>query len=176
MPIIRNGTTNTNKTALLRSRLIHELREPAVRGFPLVLENQIGQTRKYHVTIIWDEWGDLPLQTRSRIILDAYEEVFPDKTGRISIAQGLTMSEAISLGLFPYKVIALPTRVEESFLRDRVVDALKRRGAIRGQYDLELRYRTVEEAELARAELQKEIPGDFWTIVQEMAPEVWTTT
>jgi hypothetical protein len=166
MPIIRNSTTNSSKSALLTSRLVRELREPGTTGSPLVLENQISQTHRYHVTVIWDEWRDLPLQTRSRIILDAYEDVFPEKTGLISIAQGLTMCEAISMGLFPYKVIALLSRADEP-MRDRALAALKAHGAVRGEHDLELRFRTLDEAERARIELQREVPGELWSVVQE---------
>ncbi|HTW93631.1 MAG TPA: hypothetical protein VMD30_02480, partial [Tepidisphaeraceae bacterium] len=107
MPLIRNGTTNDRRASDLTQQLASELSSPGKTGEPLVYENQIGQTQSYHVTVVWNEWDDFPLQSRSRIILDAYEQAAPEKTGKIRIAMGLTWPEAISMGIFPFSVKAL---------------------------------------------------------------------
>jgi hypothetical protein len=51
-----------------------------------------------HVTVIWDAWKDLDTQTRSRIILDAYEKVEgPTGVLKITLALGLTRGEGETL-------------------------------------------------------------------------------
>jgi hypothetical protein len=174
MPLVRNGTSNTRLVASLTERLSAELHKPRPDGLPLVLENQIAQTAHYHVTVIWDAWQSLPLGSRSRVILDAYGDAFPEKTGKVAIAQGLTMPEAVSMGLFPFKVIALPTRGEAA-VRERAGEALRRRGAINGPHGLELRFRTLDEADRAFTELKAEVPGDVWSLVEETNQESWVT-
>jgi hypothetical protein len=104
------------------------------------------------------------------VILDAYRAADPSKTGRISIAMGVTRQEATSLGLFPYAVVAA-LRQSEQDRRRQVIEALEREGATAGPAGLELRFHTLDEAERAVERLQAAVPGRFWMIVQDSLPE-----
>ncbi len=57
-----------------------------------------------HLYVIWNEWADLPQQTRSEIIMDAYEatQETPNIV-RVTLAMGLTQDEAQKMGL-QYKI------------------------------------------------------------------------
>jgi hypothetical protein len=72
---------------------------------PVLIEEEkparFGTARKpLHLYVIWDEWEDLPQQDRSEIIMDAYEATHatPDIV-RVTLAMGLTKSEARKMGL-----------------------------------------------------------------------------
>lgn len=55
---------------------------------------------RIHVTVIWDRWGDVAPEDRSRIILDAYERVRgPESILNPSAALGLTHADAKKLGV-----------------------------------------------------------------------------
>ena len=167
MALIRNGTTNSARVRELTERLAGEIREAPPHGEPYVYESRIGQTGSYHVTVVWNEWADLPLQARSRIILDAYERADPGKKGRITIAMGLTQAEAGSMGMLPYSVIA-NLKQTEGHLRPRVVQALLNEGAIETPQGPQLRFRTRAEAEQATERLERAMPDVSWGVVQEM--------
>jgi hypothetical protein len=170
MPLIRNGTADAGRLATITRKLSGELQAPGADGQPIIWENAIAQTGRYHVTVVWDEWSDLSLQARSRAILDAYEAADPLKTGKISIAMGLTMREAMSMGMFPFAIIANVRRVDED-VAHRIENAMRSAGAVSSRGGgLELRFHTLEEAERAFARLQDAVPGPFWAITQELEP------
>lgn len=55
-----------------------------------------------HVTVVWNAWADLQPEDRGRVILEAYRQAQgEDKTRHISVALGVTSSEARRLGLVP---------------------------------------------------------------------------
>jgi len=166
MPLIRNGTTDSARVDELTARLADEVRAARLSGQPVIYENEIAQTGTYHVTVVWDDWGRLPLQARSRVILDAYRVADPSKTGKLTIAMGVTRREATSLGLFPYAVVAAFRKSEQDVER-QALDALKREGATPGSTGLELRCHTLDEAERAVERLQAAVPGPFWMIIQD---------
>lgn len=170
MPIIRNGTTDSARVGELTARLADEIRSAHPSGQPVIYENEIAQTGKYHVTVVWDDWARLPLQARSRVILDAYKSADPAKTGKLSIAMGLTQQEAASLGLFPYAIVAA-LRKSDQEKQQKVNEAIAREGAISGPAGLELRFHTRDEAERALERLQAAVPGPFWVIVQDLLPQ-----
>src|ERR1035437_1012465 len=86
----------TGYTALV-VRLEDELTGRATNGPQIVEEEQFGN--RIHVTVIWDAWKDLPPEERGRAIMDAYEHVRHADVLRITIALGLTPSEAERLGV-----------------------------------------------------------------------------
>jgi hypothetical protein len=48
-----------------------------------------------HVTVTWDAWADLDAQTRSEIIVDAFQEVKGEAAiVDLALAMGLTSAEA----------------------------------------------------------------------------------
>ena len=67
---------------------------------PLIIEEQIRLTDRIHVTVIWDLWGKVAPEDRSRIILDACERVRGASAILIlSAALGLTYADAKKLGV-----------------------------------------------------------------------------
>jgi len=170
MPLIRNGTTNGQRVDALTQQLASELRSPKSAGEPAVYEDAIGQTKSFRVTVVWDEWKNLPLQTRSRIILDAYEEAAPEKNGKILVAMGLTRPEAFSMSVFPFSVIALLKNTDPPEIEKKVLAALRNEGAVEIGRELQLRFRTIEEAQQAYERLQNAVPGPHWAISQETTP------
>ena len=67
---------------------------------PLIIEEQIRLTDRIHVTVIWDLWGKVAPEDRSRIILDAYERVRgASAILTLSAALGLTHADTKKLGV-----------------------------------------------------------------------------
>ena len=53
-----------------------------------------------HLYVIWDTWADLPQQERSEIIMESYEATHQSSDiVRVTLAMGLTKSEAKKMGL-----------------------------------------------------------------------------
>ena len=82
----------------LKTRLVDEWSgrsgsEPA----PDILEEQ-DRGRVVHVTVTWDEWADVDAQTRSEIIVDAFQAVKGEQAiVDLALAMGLTSVEAARL-------------------------------------------------------------------------------
>lgn len=67
---------------------------------PLIIEEQTHHSDRTHVTVIWDLWGKVAPEDRSRIILDAYERVRgASAILTLSAVLGLTHAEAKKLGV-----------------------------------------------------------------------------
>ncbi|MEI7880402.1 MAG: hypothetical protein WCI95_05965 [bacterium] len=77
-----------------------ELKEKSVMGpGPRIIEEQQRRGGFIHVTVIWDEWKNVPVEDRGRIIMDAYERERNDVILKITVALGLTSDEAHRLGI-----------------------------------------------------------------------------
>lgn len=74
----------------------------AVQNAPVIIEEAMSPGQSVHVYVIWDEWASVTEEHRSAAILDAYDEA-KGKTAmmNISIAMGLTPTEADRLGIKP---------------------------------------------------------------------------
>jgi len=83
----------------LCDRLIAELRNPQMTGEPdIIIERPSRGT--VHIFVIWADWGELEQMVRSRVILDAYEEVYGiDEVRTVTVAMGLTPNESKRLGV-----------------------------------------------------------------------------
>ncbi len=69
-------------------------------GAPRIYEEALSRSDYSHVTVVWERWKDLGPETRSGIILDAYEKKWGrEKIMKIASALGLTQAEADRLGL-----------------------------------------------------------------------------
>jgi hypothetical protein len=101
MPVRHLKRRPTGKAAEdLRQELIEELRAPRESGQPEVLFEGGGKGQPVHVYVIWDQWGDLPQQERSDVIMDAYEEHYgQDEALNVTVAMGLTSDEARRMGI-----------------------------------------------------------------------------
>ncbi len=79
---------------------LHLMRPDGDPEAPLIIEEQTRLTDRIHVTVIWDLWGKVAPEDRSRIILDAYERVRgASAILTLSAALGLTHAEAKKLGV-----------------------------------------------------------------------------
>jgi hypothetical protein len=58
-----------------------------------------GQFQPVHVYVAWDRWSALDQETRSEIIMRAYEQVDEAKAVRVTLAMGLTKAEARAKGM-----------------------------------------------------------------------------
>lgn len=83
----------------LRTRLIDEWSgRPGPAPLPDILEEKDGRGRVVHVKVTWDEWADLDAQTRSELIVDAFQAVKGEPAiVDLTLAMGLTSGEAARL-------------------------------------------------------------------------------
>ena len=82
----------------LQKRLADEFRHPADE-YPAPFINIERPGASTHLLVVWDDWRDLSQQERSYLILRAYEAAEgPDAAAEVSVAMGLTVSEAEGLG------------------------------------------------------------------------------
>ena len=78
-------------------RLMRPDGDPAA---PLIIEEKMRLSDRIHVTVIWDLWGEVAPEDRSRIILDAYERVRgASAILTLSAALGLTHANAKKVGV-----------------------------------------------------------------------------
>ncbi|MBV9850417.1 MAG: hypothetical protein JO250_12140 [Armatimonadetes bacterium] len=67
---------------------------------PIIIEEETPRGSHLYVRVIWDAWGDVPMEERGRIILDAYQKAQgADAVLKISNVLGLTHAEARRLGV-----------------------------------------------------------------------------
>src|SRR5690348_3797880 len=89
----------------LTERLANELNSGHESGQPIIYEQEY-RTGKIRVTVIWDEWSRMSLEERSAVILHAYEMAEGvEFQGRIALASGLTVPEAVAAGLLTVEII-----------------------------------------------------------------------
>lgn len=161
----------------LRSQLVQELCDeltaaPGKRVEPLILEEIIGPSRSRHIQVIWSRWEHVPDETRTDIILEAYQRTQPDTTaGNIAVAVGLTPDDALALGLLRFNVVPM-WRPSDSLSREDYEKAMdsERHLTLLGNRSRELRYATMTDAEDAVQRLESALPGSHWSIAFEGTP------
>src|SRR5438270_151471 len=104
MPVIRPTVTakvfkDEQRRALIEQLARERAGEPTAKG-PVIFEIPLEATDKIDVLVLWEAWKDVPSETRSDIILEAYKEV----QGKVSQALGVTYQEAIEQHVLPYAV------------------------------------------------------------------------
>jgi hypothetical protein len=140
-------------------------------GQPIILEDGNVNGDSVRVQVVWDRWEELPGELRSAIILDAYATALGEAyRQRIKFALGMTVPEAIEVGLLPFQVI--PARKKDGDpspeeYRKAMIDA----GAslLSGEDRPQLRFATIDDAEAAMERLQEMLPNSRWIIAQEVA-------
>ena len=139
-------------------------------GQPLIVENQIAQTKSIHVVVIWDLWVNLSPAERSKIILEAYAKAkrLADKT--ITVAMGLTSEEAIRMGFLPYSIVVTHRPVDNVSL-NKLMRGMAGVGGVLLKIgtSTQLRFPTMEQAEDAYRQLSRNEPGPYWAIVHEQS-------
>lgn len=158
----------------LVKRLVPELQTAGTDPQPLILEEEIDSTGSRHVHVIWDRWRNLTDEQRAAVIMDAYLiSEGKQAAENITIASGVTVEEALVLGLLPYKVVSARKRHENKPPAAEHKKALlaEARKTLLGEGAKELRYARLEDAEAARKRLEKALPGSQWAVVQEVSIE-----
>lgn len=157
----------------LLAELANELKSSHEAGQPLIEEHVFPKTNAVRVTVIWDKWDTVTDQDRFTIILQAYEQTegraFRD---RIALAIGLTVPEAVELGLLPFQVVTA-LRPGDSVTLEQCRQAMIAQGAslLIDPAKPQLRFATEEEAEACRQRLIRHLPGSepIWVIAKDAA-------
>lgn len=86
--------------------LVEEMKRKELEGVgPKIIVEGYENHGPLHVYVVWDDWKDLPLQERSKVILEAFKEVeSEDDFSRVTIAMGLTSDEAPRFGIEVEKI------------------------------------------------------------------------
>ena len=169
MPVIQTSRRTTpNREAYVRS-LVKEWQGGALAQGPIILVDEIGQTKSLHVVVIWDRWADVPDYERSAIILDAYEKTTNPPGMKVTIAMGLTRSEAMSLGFMPYR-IGTVRQESDPYSLEQLRRAMAKEGAIQTHDGLELAFPSEKLAKEAYERLNSRYPG-VWTLYKRESVE-----
>lgn len=130
---------------------------------PLVHEMRIAGTDVLQVVVLWERWGQVPPQERGPLILEAYEQSQPALLPKITAALGVTVQEALAMGLLPYRVV--PARRKAGAVTDaQLRAALVKEGAIQTPRGLMLCFPSRKSAEDAVRRLAAHVPGPYWAI------------
>jgi len=104
MPVHRHSVhdrrAGDQRYAELRRRLVAEWQSQPGGTPPLpdISEETDRQGRIAHVTVTWDAWDDLDAQTRSELIVDAFQLVHGEPAiVNLTLAMGLTTAERARL-------------------------------------------------------------------------------
>ncbi|QDT39416.1 hypothetical protein [Stratiformator vulcanicus] len=91
----------------LRERLLDELKKPSQGGEPIILE-RIDPEGGHSIDVIWSEWEDIDDAVRAKITSESFEGSVDDVAELADIVHlgSWTPSEAIRMGLMPYRVHA----------------------------------------------------------------------
>ena len=163
--------TSVKPDADLVSRLAIEILENPTTGQPRIYEEEFSPGN-LRVTVLWDDWHDVPMEVRTATILRAYQEAIADDSDkRIRLAMGLTIPEASSAGSLPVGII-LGWRKSDPVPYEVCQKAMIEEGGsvLADPARPLLRFATVEEADACIQRLRSRVPGsdDFWIISQDV--------
>jgi hypothetical protein len=113
----------------------------------------------------------VPGELRSTIILDAYARALGDAyRKKIKLALGMTVPEAIEVGLLPFQIIPARRKDgEPSYEEYRSVMIDAGASLLFGEDRPQLRFATIEDAEAAIERLQEILPKSRWIIAHEVS-------
>ena len=155
----------------LTTELLHELQDPQPFGQPIILEDRTPETSSMRVHVIWDRWEGCLRRVRSAVIADAYRSLnYIQADEQLTVCLGLTVPEAVSIGLLPYEVVSARRRDESPSLAE-YRQAILQVGASTlssGEHP-RLRFAALEDAEAAMEHLLEKLPGSKWIIKQEVS-------
>jgi hypothetical protein len=140
-------------------------------GQPIILEDGSANGESVRVQVVWDRWEAVPGELRSAIILEAYATALGDAyRQKIKLALGVTVPEAVEVGLLPFQIIPARRKGGEpsqEAYRKVMIDA----GAslLFGEDRPQLRFASIEDAEVATERLQEMLPNSRWIITQEVS-------
>jgi hypothetical protein len=163
--------TSIGERQPLTTDLVREIKAPRPMGQPIILEDGNVGGDSVRIQVVWDRWENVAGELRSAIILDAYATALGDEYRRkIKLALGMTVPEAVEVGLLPFQIMTARRRDEEPSCeeyRKAMIDA----GASRllGEDRPQLRFATLDDAEAAMEHLQDMLPKSRWIIAQEVS-------
>jgi hypothetical protein len=171
--IIRPPDSSSPKYAKLVKKLVEELKGDRVGVQPVILEVQIPATGSRHVRVIWDEWERIDDEQRSLIIVEAYTKLEGEEVEeQLTVADGVTPTEALALGLLPFKIVPMRKRDDPIPLEEyRKAQLNEGKTTVLGPKAEELRYPLLEDAEAGMRRLQEALPDSHWSVVQEVGTE-----
>lgn len=151
--------------------LIGEWTHPKEAGLPIIIEEENApRPNVVRLYIIWDKWKELPRESRSKMIVEAYMKLYTGTQKEITLAAGYDVDEAIAIGLLPYKIeCLLKSSDQENYTKCQ--EALRQLGAWERRGQLELRFANRDSAQEVYTILQNQVLGPFWAIVLELNVE-----
>ena len=157
----------------LVAELANELTSSHDTGQPLIEEQVFPKTNAVRVTVIWDKWDAVNDEDRFTIILQAYEQAEGKAfRERIALAIGLTVPEAVELGMLPFQVLTA-LRPGDPVTLEQCREAMIAQGAsiLIDPNKPQLRFVTEEEAEACKQRLIRQLPESepIWVIAKEVA-------
>lgn len=171
MPVTARRYDSEGRTKILVDDLYAILRHPgSSHDEPLIVENQIDQTKSVHVVVIWDRLESMSPADRSKVILDAYAKAKKLRGATITVAMGLTSEQALRMGFLPFSIVSTRRTGDKASLQ-RVETAMADVGGtmLKIGSSTQLRFPTLAQAEDAYRKLSQEIPGPYWAIVHEQS-------
>jgi hypothetical protein len=153
-------------------RLAEELKAPGTQPQPLILEQEVPATGSRHVHVIWDQWKQLSDEERTDVIIEAYSQAEGQAYAeQITIASGLLATEALALGLLPWKVepfLGRGSHTDADYGRALLEEAKNTVLGSKRAREHGLRYARREDAEEALKRLRRQLPNSSWTIAQDI--------
>lgn len=155
----------------LVDRLVDELESSRQTGQPVIYEQHFGDD-KISVTVIWDDWCQLPMEDRTAAILEAFIRAEgADYRKNIALASGLTVPEAEEAGMLPFFIIPAH-RKEDKVTLEACQQAMIDIGAstLATPNHPRLRFASEKDAEIAKQELINRLPHSdpVWVIAQDI--------
>lgn len=173
MPVIRTRSVFSPQVrgelvALLAAELAGN--DATGTGEPLVFEDPLDPTDKLFVVVIWSRWEEVPWAQRSRIIVEAYEQVDrehpngPQRTPTVGVTNGLTWEEADSNAFFKYAVQPMARSDEAD--PEAMRKAMEEEGGFVTASGVRLRFMLRSEAEAVYRRLSEKLPQAHWGLSQ----------
>ena len=175
MPVIRSSThtpSGADEHQLIRE-IVAEIGTPLDPNQPLrqpiIVENELGQTKTLHVAVIWERWKLVPGGDRARIIMRAYEDAESNRADQITIALGATFAEAIDLGLLPYGVVST-IKQDDGVPMDELRSLMCDEGDVQTSSGPTLRFPSEELASATCQRLGDKSKREYWALVHYPVP------
>jgi hypothetical protein len=157
--------------------LAKELRSPRKFGQPIVIEDPVAGGDRRLIHVIWDAWEGCPREQRTAIIQAAYEQALGEEYhDKISLAIGITVPEAVAMGMLPYWVSPMG-RTREALSQKELQAIIEAGGSTMSTSRMPevpwlpgVRCATLEDAVATLEHLQEILPGSKWIIAQEVYP------
>jgi hypothetical protein len=175
MPRVRRQSEKSTPLRFpkLVRELVTELKNSRAFGQPYIEEQVFPRTNAMRINVVWDKWERVSDEDRADTIHHAYEQVEGKEfSDRIALAIGLTVPEAVEMGVLPFQIAPM-LRKDDSVTLDQCRTAMIALGAstLHDPEQPQLRFATREEAEACVQQLSKQLPGSgpVWLITHDTA-------